>query len=136
MVHTFHLHIVTPTKELDLGDVSYLRAPGLDGLFGVMAGHTNALFAIDVGEVKVTIDGEETYFATGGGYAEVTGQEAQLLVETVERSEEIDLSRAETAMRRAKERLSAQDETTDRARAQAALSRAVNRLHIATRAKR
>ncbi|MFQ6675831.1 MAG: ATP synthase F1 subunit epsilon [Fidelibacterota bacterium] len=130
---TFHLYIVTPTRELDMGEITYLRAPGLDGLFGIMAEHTHALFAVDVGEVKVVRDSENIYFATSGGYLEVTGSEAQLLVETVERADEIDIVRAKDARERARKRLSEREKALDRERALAALARATNRLRIAQR---
>lgn len=136
MVKTFHLDIVTPTKELDLGEVTYLRAPGLDGLFGVMARHTNSVFAIDIGGVKVIKDGEELFFATTHGYAEVTGNQVQLLVETIERFDEIDVARAVAAKKRAKERLLNKDVKIDRARAEVALNRAINRLQISSRISR
>lgn len=136
MVNTFHLDIVTPTKELDLGEITYLRAPGFDGLFGVMARHTNSVFAIDIGGVKVIKAGEELFFAATRGYAEVTGNQVQLLVETIERSDEIDVARAVAAQKRAKERLLNKDVKIDRARAEVALSRAVNRLQISSRISR
>lgn len=128
---TFHLDIVTPTRELDLGDVTYLRAPGLDGLFGIMAHHINALFAISIGEVKVSRDSEQIYFATSGGFLEVTDERAQLLVETVEGADEIDVDRAQSSGERARNRLTARKETLERERALASLARAVNRLRIA-----
>ena len=128
---SFRLDIVTPLKELNFEDVTYLRAPGLDGLFGVMAGHTDAIFAIDVGEVKVTRKGENVYFATSGGFAEVTGDRVQLLVEAVERPDEIDVTRAQAAAARAKKLLSSRTKDINSERAHAALSRAINRLHVA-----
>ncbi len=48
---TFALEIVTPTKTVDQGEVTYIRCPGADGLFGVMAGHTPGLFALSAGEI-------------------------------------------------------------------------------------
>lgn len=128
---TFRLHIVTPTRDLDLGNCGYLRAPSPDGLFGVMAGHRNAVFAIDVGSVKVVKDGEEIFFAVGKGFAEVTGAQVQLLTESVERSDEIDIRRAQAALQRARERLGQKEIRFDRERAETALSRAINRLQTA-----
>jgi len=135
-VKTFSIDIVTPTKELNLGEANYLRAPGVDGLFGIMAGHRKSVFAIDIGEVKVLKDGKELFFATSQGYAEVTGSQVQILVETVEQFDEINVTRAEAAKKRAKNRLGSKDLSVDRARAKAALSRAINRLQISSRAQR
>ena len=50
----FRLEIVTPTKLMDEGNVDYIRCPGLDGSFGVMANHQNAIIALGIGEIKVT----------------------------------------------------------------------------------
>lgn len=125
---TFQLEIVTPTKTLDQGDVSYIRCPGTEGLFGVMAGHTDALFALAVGEIKVTKDGNNSYLATSGGYAEVARERVQLLLETVEEAQVIDTARAQQAYDKAKKRLSSDE--GDEVRTKAALSRAANRLKI------
>ena len=52
---TFSIEIVTPTHVITEENVSYLRCPGMDGSFGVMAGHTDGIIALSVGEVKVEI---------------------------------------------------------------------------------
>ena len=128
---TFQLEIVTPTKTLDQGDVSYVRCPGTKGLFGVRGGHTEALFALSVGEIKVTKDGNTSYLSTSGGYAEVTREKVQLLLETVEEAQGIDASRAQEASDRAKARLSKKE--GDEVRARESLFRAVNRLKVSSR---
>ena len=128
---TFQLEIVTPTKTLDQGGVSYVRCPGTKGLFGVMGGHTEAIFALAVGEIKVTKDGNTSYLSTSGGYAEVTREKVSLLLETVEEAREIDASRAQEASDRAKARLSKKE--GDEVRARESLFRAVNRLKVSSR---
>ena len=128
---TFQLEIVTPTKTLDQGGVSYVRCPGTKGLFGVMGGHTEALFALAVGEIKVTKDGNTSYLSTSGGYAEVAREKVSLLLETVEEAREIDASRAQEASDRAKARLSKKE--GDEVRARESLFRAVNRLKVSSR---
>ena len=128
---TFQLEIVTPTKSLDQGGVSYVRCPGTKGLFGVMGGHTEAIFALAVGEIKVTKDGNTSYLSTSGGYAEVTREKVSLLLETVEEAREINASRAQEASDRAKARLSKKE--GDEVRARESLYRAVNRLKVSSR---
>ncbi|NOZ04239.1 MAG: F0F1 ATP synthase subunit epsilon [FCB group bacterium] len=129
---TFQLEIVTPTRIYDEGEVSYVRCPGIDGLFGVLANHTKSVFALTVGEIKIIRDNETRYFATSGGYAEVTGKKVQLLLESAERSDEIDVERAKEAIQRARERL-AQKHKIDVVRAESSLQRALNRLRVAQR---
>ncbi|MBN4081027.1 ATP synthase F1 subunit epsilon [Caldithrix abyssi] len=129
---TFNLEIVTPTRILEEGEVSYVRCPGMDGSFGVMFGHREAVIGLDVGEIKVTQGGKNSYYATSGGFAEITGDKVQLLVETVEKSSEIELSRAEASLKRSKDRISSKKDA-DITRAEVSLWRAVNRLRVLKR---
>lgn len=132
MAGTFQLEIITPTRVIDCGPVNYLRAPSLDGLFGVMTRHTRAMITLDVGEIKVVKEGRPRYYATNGGYADIHGYSVQLLVETAEESGEIDVQRAEAAAERARERLVVRmRKGIDEARAEIALKRALNRLGVA-----
>ena len=127
----FQLEIVTPTKLLDEGQVEYVRCPGLDGSFGVMASHREAIIALGVGEIKVTQNGKDHFLATSGGFAEITREKVELLLETYERTEEIDTSRAENALQRAEERIKAKG--MDTISNKAALERAENRLRVSKR---
>ena len=47
---TFLIEIVSPTHVITEENVSYLRCPGVDGSFGVMADHTDGIIALSVGE--------------------------------------------------------------------------------------
>ena len=62
-MNTIQLEIVTPTRILDEGQVSYVRCPGVDGSFGVMANHIEGIIVLDVGEVKVRKDNQEKYLS-------------------------------------------------------------------------
>ena len=131
MAKTFHLDIVTPTNVISEGQVEYLRAPSTDGLFGIMGGHSIATILMDIGEIKVTKDGKEYYYATNGGFADIRPESVMLLVETAEKVSEIDKDRAEGAMKRAQDRF--KDNETDLKRAKAAIDRARNRLKITSK---
>ena len=58
---TFQLDIITPNGSYAIGKVDYLRAPSLDGLFGVLANHIPSIVAIGIGEIKITIDGKDSF---------------------------------------------------------------------------
>ena len=131
MSKKFQLEIITPEKVYDEGQVSYLRAPSFDGLFGVHSRHAPAIIAISIGEIKVTKDGKETYYATSGGFADIHPENVQILVETVENITDIDKKRAEVSMKMAQERL--KDNEADLARAKASIAKAKNRLKIISR---
>ena len=130
---TFQFEIVTPTRTLDKGQVNYVRCPGMDGSFGVMANHLEGIIALSIGEIKVTIDGKEEYLATSGGYTEITDEKMQLLVESVEGSDEIDADRAKRSLERAQVRKEKHSLEIDGARVEVSLYRALNRLRVARR---
>ena len=129
---TFSIEIVTPTQVIAEENVSYLRCPGIDGSFGVMAGHTDAIIALGVGEVKVEIGNKEKWIATSGGFVDISSEKVLLLLETAEQSFEIDVERAKAAVKRAKDRIENEGKI-DITRADAALMRAINRLKVSNR---
>ena len=129
MTKTIQLEIITPTKVFDEGQVDYVRAPSLDGLFGVQNRHAPAIIAMKTGEIKVVKEGKTNYFSTSGGFADIRPENVQLLVETAERGEDIDKIRAQTALEKAQKRLQSDD--ANHARARTALERSQNRLKVA-----
>ena len=129
---TFNLDIVTPTRNLEEMVVSYVRCPGLDGSFGIMANHQEGIFSLDIGEIMIKTKSETKYLSTSGGFAEIVNDGVSILVETVESALDIDIPRAEAALQRARDRKSSSDnENLDQARLESALSRALNRLQVA-----
>ena len=128
---TFNLDIVTPTRNLEEMVVSYVRCPGLDGSFGIMANHQEGIFSLDIGEIMVKTESETKYLSISGGFAEIVNDSVSILVETVESASDIDISRAEAALQRARDRNSSSDkENLDQMRLDSALSRALNRLRV------
>ena len=129
---TFNLDVVTPTRNLEEMVVSYIRCPGLDGSFGIMANHEVGIFSLDIGEIMIKTKSETKYLSTSGGFAEIVNDGVSILVETVESASDIDIPRAEAALQRARNRKSSSDnENLDQARLESALSRALIRLRIA-----
>ncbi|MFQ6678609.1 MAG: ATP synthase F1 subunit epsilon [Fidelibacterota bacterium] len=128
---SYQLEIVTPTKFHDEGMIEHVRCPGLDGYFGVMANHRDAIIALGIGEIKITQNGKDEYLATSGGFVEISKEKVELLLETFERADEIDTARAESALHRAQDRKRAK--SIDEARNKVSLLRAVNRLKVSKR---
>jgi F-type H+-transporting ATPase subunit epsilon len=88
------------------------------------------------GELIVKKDDEELYLAITGGFLEVRPDKVIILADACERFEEIDIERAEAAMKRAKERLKLHSPEIDHARAEAALRRSLIRLKVAEKTRR
>ena len=130
-MNTFNLEVVTPTRNLEEMVVSYVRCPGLDGSFGIMANHQEGIFSLDIGEIMIKTKSETKYLSTSGGFAEIVNDGVSILVETVESASDIDIPRAEAALQRAKDRKSSSDkENLDQVRLESALSRALIRLRV------
>jgi len=129
---SFSLEIVTPQKVVFSGDVTSFSAPGVVGSFQVLRSHAPLLSTTTIGIVKVVdAAGKEMHFATSGGFVEVNDNKVVMLAETAERSDEIDVNRAEAARDRAKKRLEGKRSEIDVERARLALHRALNRLKVA-----
>ena len=128
-MNNFQLDIITPDGITSYENVSYLRIPSIDGLTGIQAKHAHAIIAIDIGEIKITINGENRYFSTSGGFSDIKPESVQLLIESFESCNTIDKKRAMKSLERAQDR--AKDNTMDLQRSEIALKRAKNRLKIA-----
>ena len=127
---TYSLEIVTPIKILSKENVNYIRCPGIDGSFGIMKKHRQGVIALDVGEIKIDANGKTDWYATSGGFVEIGQDKIELLLESVEKSNEIDVKRATEALERAKDRKKNPTESIDDFRLEAALTRAINRLRV------
>ena len=107
--------------------------PWSDGSFGIMNDHREGIFALSVGEIKVSQGGKNEYYATGGGFAEIFNNSVKLLVESLEKSNEIDSDRANDSLKRAQQRKTEQNSEINDARVEASLVRALNRLRVSKR---
>jgi F-type H+-transporting ATPase subunit epsilon len=129
-----HLELATPTRLAVSEEVDEVVAPGVEGYFGVLAGHAAFLTTLAAGELTYRQGRQERYLAVNGGFAEVRDDKVIILADTAERPEEIDRERAERARERAERRLSGRSQDDiDFARASAALARALARLQVASR---
>ncbi|MFO7155018.1 MAG: F0F1 ATP synthase subunit epsilon [Pseudomonadota bacterium] len=100
-----HLDIVTPERRLVSLEVDQVRAPGAEGSFGVLPGHTPFLTVMEPGELVYWAGGREHRYFVGGGFVEVHDDRVTVLAESAERVEEIDVERAMRALNEAQERL-------------------------------
>ncbi len=124
------LDIVTPNGRVFTDQVDEVVAAGSEGEFGVLPQHAQFLTTLKVGTLTYKKGSETGYFFVSGGYAEVGPDKVEILADSAERSTDIDLERARSAMKRAEDRLKQMDKF-DEARADAALNRAIARIHIA-----
>jgi F-type H+-transporting ATPase subunit epsilon len=133
--HRLQLQIVSADRLLVNETVDEVEIPGADGYFGVLPGHTPMLATLQVGELWYRQGQDKHYLAIAFGFAEVQPDRVTILAQIAERADEIDVARAETAKRRAEERLARPVADLDFERARIAMMKSLIRLQVATRAR-
>jgi len=129
------LEVVTPDKVVVSREADMVVAPGTEGEFGILPGHTHFLSGIVPGELRFTSGSEAECLAVTTGFAEVSDDKVSVIVDAAEMACDINLERARSAVERARERLDrAKDNDVDFLRAEAALKRAIARLKVAEKA--
>lgn len=132
MAATFPLDIVTPERTVLSDTVVSVQVPAVDGSLGILAGHAPLLAELGVGEAVIRLpSGAEEHLALAGGFVEVSRERVTVLADTAEFTSEIDATRAEEALGRARELLSNLGGDGDLDQANAAVRRAQNRLRLA-----
>ena len=104
---TFHLKIIAYDKIFYDDEAASVVLPAIDGEVQILTNHEECVVALKTGEVRIgTPKGEMIPAVCGSGFAEVTSDnQVEILVDTIERPEEIDIRRAKEAKERAEERL-------------------------------
>jgi F-type H+-transporting ATPase subunit epsilon len=126
-VSTLRVELVAVERMLWSGEARMVIARTTEGELGVLPGHAPLLGELaDGGVVRIQQEGgEELVYAVHGGFLSVTNEGVSVLAELAEPAAEIDVSRAQAALERAR---AAGDDDPDAA---AAASRAISRLRAA-----
>ena len=125
------LEIVTPEGLLLREQVDEVVAPGEEGYFGVLPGHTPFLSTLGLGEITYRRGADKRHLTCFWGFCEVLPDRVNILAEIGERAEDIDPGRAEAARARAAEQMKAIKDEAGYNEAHLAYIRAVTRLAVA-----
>jgi len=128
--------IVTAEQLVYSEDVDVVIVPGVDGEMAILPSHAPLMTMIKPGELRLKTGAEEILMAVTGGFLEVRPDRITIMADAAERAEDIDISRAEAAKRRAEERLKGAVTEVDTARAEASLRRSLIRLQVVQKRKR
>jgi F-type H+-transporting ATPase subunit epsilon len=94
---TFHFDLVSPEKLAFSGEVDQVDVPGVEGDFGVLAGHAPVVAAIRPGILTITTGGKHEKIIVLGGLAEVSEKGLTVLADVATSLDELDRARfAET----------------------------------------
>jgi len=134
------LTIVTAEQTvLERNDVQRLIVPTMDGQITILPKHAALMAALESGEMVAHTPEGEVDMVVHGGFIQVARDIVTVLADAAERVEDIDEERAEAARQRAQQRLAGAHVTTaeggqvDILRAQAALRRATVRINVRRR---
>ena len=87
---TFHFDLVSPEKLAFTGEVDQVDVPGVEGDFGVLAGHAPVVATIRPGILTVTTGGAHQKIIVLGGLAEMSDQGLTVLADVATSLEELD----------------------------------------------
>lgn len=136
MAEKLMLEVVTPQKAVVSEAVDTVVAPGSEGEFGALKGHTTFLTSLKMGTLRYkNASGKEQRLFINGGFAEVLPDKVTILAESAERNQDIDVVRAQAAKERAEQRLANRAAGIDLLRAELSLRRAIHRLKVASVSK-
>ena len=131
------LDIVTAERAVYSDEVDMVIASGVLGQLGILPRHAPLMTMLEPGELIAKKGSDEFGLVVSGGFLEVRPDRVIVLADTAERVEEIDIARAEEAMRRAEKHLVEKHAPgVDAARAEAALRRSLIRLKVVRRRRK
>ncbi|MBF0289850.1 MAG: F0F1 ATP synthase subunit epsilon [SAR324 cluster bacterium] len=104
---SLQLEIVTPQQKfIEEDSVDSVTLPGTEGELGILPEHIPLLTSLASGVLSYQSGNERKALAIHGGYAQVENNRVTVLAELAERAEDIDVSRAQDAEKRALKTLS------------------------------
>jgi len=87
---SFHFDLVSPEKLAFSGEVDQVDIPGLEGDFGVLAGHAPVVAVMRPGILTVITGGKKERIIVLGGLAEVSARGLTVLADVATSLEELD----------------------------------------------
>ncbi|WP_448028885.1 F0F1 ATP synthase subunit epsilon [Bradyrhizobium liaoningense] len=87
---TFHFDLVSPEQLAFSGEVEQVDIPGVEGDFGVLAGHAPVVAAIRPGILTITTGGKHEKVIVLGGLAEVSEKGLTVLADVATSLAELD----------------------------------------------
>lgn len=131
------IDVSTPDRVVLSTECTKIVAYGELGQFTVLPGHTRFASNLRVSELEITEEGSDSpmLLFVSGGILNVENNTVKVFAPSSEKSEEIDIQRAEAAKDRAEKKLDKKTEDIDADRAEFALQRALVRLQLAQKSK-
>lgn len=131
MAETFYVSILAADKAFYEGECESLVIPTSNGQYGILANHCNLLGAIVPGMLEYKLpDSEPKLASVSSGIFKMEDNRLMILIDSIERPEEIDANRAKEQMIKAQEALLQKMSRQEYYSTQIRLARAMNRIKI------
>ena len=127
---TLDVSVVTPDGPVLEGKYNMVSCKAESGELGILPNHAPLVAPLAISAIRFKDDTGTERLAVSGGFLEVSNNQVTILAKAAEKSEEINVTRAEAAKKRAEALLQSQKDSVDFHRAEMALKRAVNRLNV------
>ena len=131
-----HVSVITPDGTIFEHRAKAIDAQTPDGGITILPNHTPIIVPLAISELvvtRITEGHDKNHIAISGGIMEVRENQVNIIANTAERSQDIDLDRAEIAKRKAEETLAEiRDARNSKEfqRARASLAKAINRIGV------
>ena len=137
MATEFALSVVAPDREVVSTTSISLIAPGVDGYFGVMAGHVPVVSALRPGILEYLDPSNNRHHVyIGGGFVQVDGSSVTVLADVARYGSDLDIAEEERRLAQAKMELNGDQESSmTQTEAVLEIERATARLKAAKNAK-
>ena len=130
MENKLTIEILTPYGRYLKSTIDYLSVTTTSGVLGILPNHSPLIAKVVVSELILKDGARSDSYAISGGLLNIKeNSEISLLVNAIEKADDIDIDRALEAKKRAESRLNG-GEDIDVIRAKAALARALNRINV------
>jgi F-type H+-transporting ATPase subunit epsilon len=104
MADTFDIEIATPERLLAREQAIRAQIPAKDGYIGVLPDHAALLSELGIGALTYTTPEDHRFsLAVCGGFLEINNNVVRVLTDKAEMGHEIDVSRAEKALKQAQD---------------------------------
>ena len=96
------LKVLAPNQNVFEGEAEEVILPSTTGQIGILPGHISLVTAIDIGVLRLRMNTQWKSIALMGGFAEIESDEVIVLVNSAEIGSEVNIKKAEDALKEAK----------------------------------
>jgi F-type H+-transporting ATPase subunit epsilon len=99
---TLNLHVLSPNRVIWDSEVQEIILSTNSGQIDVLPNHASLVAAVDIGVMKIRLNGQWSTMALMGSFAKIDNDRITVLVNNAERDVDIDLKEAQETFKVAK----------------------------------